>query len=217
MAHLRLAVFASGRGTNLQSILDACRDDGLDASVVTVLSDKRDAPALKRASSQGIPVHWVDPQGYGSKEEFEEELLRLTKSYQVDYILLAGYMRVLSPYFINQAGVPIINIHPSLLPAFPGLHAQRQALEYGVRYSGCTVHFVDEGVDSGPIILQDVVPVLENDTEESLSERILLKEHILYPRVVRLLSEGRIIRRGRRVIILEEGEKNGQTCSDQRL
>jgi len=208
MGHLRLAVLASGRGTNLQSILDASREGRLNASVVAVLSDKEEAFALERARSAGIPAYYVNPRGYSSREEYEEALLGVIRYSRTDCVVLAGFMRVLSPYFINAAGVPILNIHPSLLPAFPGLHAQRQALEYGVRYSGCTVHFVDEGVDSGPIILQAVVPVLPTDTEETLAERILAKEHIIYPRALQMLSEGRVIRRGRKVIILEEGETN---------
>ncbi|MCR4443418.1 MAG: phosphoribosylglycinamide formyltransferase [Peptococcaceae bacterium] len=208
MAHLRLAVLASGRGTNLQSILDAGREGRLDASVAAVVSDKEGAFALERARLAGIPAYYVNPRGYCSKEEYEEALLGVVRYSRADCVVLAGFMRVLSPYFIKAAGVPILNIHPSILPSFPGLHAQRQALEYGVRYSGCTVHFVDEGVDSGPIILQAVVPVLPSDTEESLAARILEKEHIIYPEALQLLCEGRVLRRGRKVIILEEGEIN---------
>jgi len=208
MRKLRLAVLASGRGSNLQSLLEAVNSNEINASIVTVLSDKKEALALERARQNEIPAYWVNPKVFSTKEDFEESLLKIIKNYQVDYILLAGFMRVLSPYFIRQAGVPVLNIHPSLLPSFPGLHAQKQALEYGVRYSGCTVHFVDEGVDSGPIILQAVVPVYPDDTEESLSERILKEEHVIYSKAVQLLSEGRIICEGRKVKITGEGELN---------
>lgn len=208
MRKLRLAVLASGRGSNLQALLEAAERDEFNAEVVVVLSDKKDAPALERARSRAIPASWIDPGMYGTKEEFEEGLLEIIKGCQADCILLAGFMRVLTPYFIRKAGLPVINIHPSLLPSFPGLHAQKQALDYGVRFSGCTVHFVDEGVDSGPIILQAVVPVLPGDTEESLAERILKEEHVIYPRAVRLLSAGLISCEGRKVIIKGEGEMN---------
>jgi len=208
MSHLRLAVLASGRGSNLQSILDAIHAGKLNASVEVVISDKQEAIALTRAKGEGIPTYCINPRIYYDKSDFEQAILEKIKAYQVDYIILAGFMRVLTSYFIQNAKVPILNIHPSLLPAFQGLNAQKQALDYGVRYSGCTVHFVDEGVDSGPIILQSVVPVLSDDTEETLSKRILEKEHEIYTRVIQLLSEERIVCQGRRVIILKEGEDN---------
>lgn len=208
MSHLRLAVLASGRGSNLQAILDAKNAGVLDASVVVVISDKQEAFALKRAKEEDIPCFCVNPKVYYDKSDFEQAVLEKIKGYEVDCIILAGFMRVLSSYFIQNAGMPILNIHPSLLPSFQGLNAQKQALDYGVRYSGCTVHFVDEGVDSGPIIAQIVVPVLAEDTEETLSERILEKEHEIYPQVIQLLSEQRIVCRGRRVMILKEGEEN---------
>ena len=208
MSHLRLAVLASGRGTNLQSLLDASGDGRLNASVQVVLSDKRDAQALERARKAGITCSWVNPADFAAKQEYEEELLKHIRGHNIDYIVLAGYMRVLSPYFIRQAQIPIVNIHPSLLPSFPGLHAQKQALEYGVRYSGCTVHFVDEGVDSGPIILQAVVPVLPDDTEDTLAARILVEEHKIYPRALQLLSEGRVSRMPKRVVILKEEKED---------
>ncbi|MFZ5754040.1 MAG: phosphoribosylglycinamide formyltransferase [Bacillota bacterium] len=209
MAHLRLAVLASGRGSNLQALLDASERGQMNASVVVVISDKEKAQALERARKHGIPALWVNPRDFSGKENFEAAVLEVIKTYKVDYILLAGFMRILSPSFIRQAGIPILNIHPSLLPAFPGLNAQKQAIDYGVRYSGCTVHFVDEGVDSGPIILQAVVPVFPDDSEETLSMRILREEHKLYPLAVRLLSEGRVRCVGRKVIISGEGEVDG--------
>lgn len=206
MAHLKLAVLASGRGSNLQAILDAIGQNRLDASVAVILSDKEKAVALERAREYKIPGFWVNPKEYDSKEAFENRLLDIIREKGADCIVLAGFMRVLSPHFVRQAGVCILNIHPSLLPAFPGLHAQKQALDYGVRYSGCTVHFVDEGVDSGPIILQAVVPAYPEDTEETLADRILKEEHILYPKALKLLSEGRVKCSGRKVNIIGEGE-----------
>jgi phosphoribosylglycinamide formyltransferase-1 len=203
----RLAVFVSGRGSNMQSIIDACKDGRINGEVVVVISDKENAFALTRAKKEGISSFCLDPSRFATKQEYEEKLAQAISEYAVDYLLLAGFMRVLSPVFINAVRIPILNIHPSLLPAFTGLHAQRQALEYGVRFSGCTVHFVDQGVDTGPIILQAVVPVYPDDTEESLSQRILQEEHQLYPQAVQLLCEGRIRCEGRKVIITKEEQK----------
>ncbi len=209
MKKLRLAVLASGRGSNLQAILDACEAGKVQGEVVTVLSDKENALALERARQRKIPAFRVNPADFAGKMQFEEGLLRIIDEFNVDYIILAGFMRVFSSTFIRGARVPILNIHPSLLPAFTGLHAQRQAVEYGVRYSGCTVHFLDEGVDTGPIIMQAVVPVYHGDTEDSLAERILREEHRLYPLVLQLLAEGRISCQGRKVIIAGE-EKDSE-------
>lgn len=206
MPHLKLAVLASGRGSNLQAILEAIERKYLNASVVAVLTDKEKAQALRRAEKHNIPGYWVNPAEFVSKEAFEEKLLEIIRANKADCIILAGFMRVLSSFFVKEAGVPILNIHPSLLPSFPGLRAQRQAVNYGVRYSGCTVHFVDEGVDSGPIILQAVVPVYSDDTEDTLAERILKEEHRLYPEAIKLLSEDRLLCSGRKVIIKGEGD-----------
>lgn len=198
---LRLGVLASGRGSNLQAIIDAIAVGRLPAKVVVVLSDKAGAAALERARRAGIPAEFADPAGFSAREAYDLALAGRLRSYNVELVVLAGFMRVLSPEFVRSFPDRIINIHPSLLPAFPGLHAQRQALEYGVRVSGCTVHFVDEGLDSGPIILQAAVPVLEGDSEESLAARILEQEHRLYPEAIRLFAEGRLRIQGRRVII----------------
>ncbi|NLW24243.1 MAG: phosphoribosylglycinamide formyltransferase [Clostridia bacterium] len=197
----KLAVLASGRGTNLQALFDASKMGEMPAQVEVVISDKKEAQALKRAQDNKIPAIFVDPSSFPSKKNFEQELIRILNGFDYDLICLAGFMRILSPFFINNVGKPIINIHPSLLPAFPGLNAQKQALDYGVKFSGCTVHFVDEGVDSGPIILQAVVPVEEGDTEETLAQRILQEEHRLYPLAVKLIAEGRIRIEGRKVFI----------------
>ncbi len=196
---LKTAVLASGRGSNLQALIDAWQSGSLPVNLVAVGSDQSEAQALKRAEAAGIPAKAFPLNAYPDQLAQEEDLLAWLHGNEVELLLLAGYMRVLKADFIQKAGFPILNIHPSLLPAFPGLHAQRQAVEYGVRYSGCTVHFVDEGLDSGPIILQEVVPVLPGDTEDSLAARILEVEHRLYPEAVRLLVGGKLERRGRQI------------------
>jgi len=170
---------------------------------VAVGSDQLGAVALKRADEAGIPTRVFQISNYPDRQAQEQDILIWMRENHVELLLLAGYMRVLGSEFMRQVSFPILNIHPSLLPAFPGLHAQRQALEYGVKVSGCTVHFVDEGLDSGPIILQETVPVLYEDTEESLSQRILAVEHRLYAEVVRLLALGKVNRTGRRVQIMQ--------------
>ncbi|MGI6224790.1 MAG: phosphoribosylglycinamide formyltransferase [Peptococcales bacterium] len=185
----RLAVLASGRGSNLQALIDAIQKGEIPAEIAVVISDKLNAIALERARKHNIPAITILRNDFPTREVFEEKILEAIKEYQCDLICLAGFMRILSPYFINNAKVKIINIHPSLLPAFPGLNAQKQALDYGVKFSGCTVHFVDEGMDTGPIILQAVVPVLDDDTEETLADRILKEEHRIYPEAIKLLAQ----------------------------
>lgn len=198
---MRIGVLASGRGSNLQALLNARQAGQIAGEFVAVGSDQPGAFALERASQAGIPEKSFPLNSYGSRENQEENILRWLQERRVELLLLAGYMRVLSSGFISRASFPILNIHPSLLPSFPGLHAQRQALAYGVKISGCTVHFVDEGLDSGPIILQEAAPVLEGDTEETLSERILQLEHRLYPEAVGLLLNGKLEKNGRTVRI----------------
>lgn len=199
---LKIGILASGRGSNLQAIIDASEKDDIDAEVAVVISDRADAYALVRAQKHGIPYLHVDPKNYRDKKEYELAIVEKLKDHGVKLVLLAGYMRVVTKVLIDGLNGDIMNIHPALLPSFRGLHAQRQAVEYGVRFSGCTVHFVTEDVDGGPIITQAVVPVYDTDTEETLSERILEKEHIIYPEAVRLFVEGRLKRVGRRVFIL---------------
>ncbi len=198
---LPIAVLASGRGSNLQAILDAIKAQTLDAQVMVVLSDKPDAKALDRARAEGIEAYYINPKAYADKAAYEKALLEHIVPYNCALICLAGYMRILSPYFVQHAPCRIMNIHPSLLPSFPGLHAHQQALDYGVKYSGCTVHFVDEGVDSGSIIFQEIVDVLPDDTEDTLAERILVKEHQVYPKAIQMFAEGRLSFDGRRVIV----------------
>ncbi|MBI3805052.1 MAG: phosphoribosylglycinamide formyltransferase [Nitrospirae bacterium] len=199
-----LGVLASGRGSNLQSILEAIEQGKLAARVGVVLSNKKDAPALERAARHDIPFCFIDPAHYPDRKQYDAALLQQLKGHGVELIVLAGYMRLVTPILIEAYRDRIMNIHPSLLPAFPGLHAHRQALEYGVRVSGCTIHFVDEEVDHGPIIAQAAVPIFEGDTEEQLSERILAEEHRLLPRVIQLYADGKLKLEGRKVRILEE-------------
>jgi phosphoribosylglycinamide formyltransferase-1 len=198
---LVLGVLASGRGSNLQAILDAIEGGRCPARVAVVVSDRAGARALERARTAGVKTVFVDPQVHPDRATFDRALRAVLDENGVELICLAGYMRLLSPDFIAAFRGRILNVHPALLPAFPGLHAQRQALEHGVKVAGATVHFVDEGVDSGPIILQAAVPVLEGDTEESLSARILAEEHRLVPEAIRLYAEGRLEQLGRRIHI----------------
>ncbi|MFZ5590460.1 MAG: phosphoribosylglycinamide formyltransferase [Bacillota bacterium] len=203
MSVLKIGVLASGRGSNLQALLDACAQRTILAAVAVVLSDRPDAYALVRARQSNVPAYHVDPAAYTGKEQYERELVRLLQAHGVELVCLAGYMRLVGSVMLQAFPRRIMNIHPSLLPAFPGLHAQKQALDYGVRFAGCTVHFVDEGMDSGPIILQAVVPVLAGDDEEQLAARILEQEHIIYPRAVDLFARGKLRLEGRRVYILD--------------
>jgi phosphoribosylglycinamide formyltransferase 1 len=199
---LILGVLASGRGSNLQAILDAIDAGRCPARVAVVVSDRKDAAALDRARRAGIRAVHVDPDASPDRGAFDDAVTRILDEHAVEMVCLAGYMRVLSPGFVRRYPMRILNVHPALLPAFPGLHAQRQALEHGARVAGATVHLVDEGVDTGPIVLQ-AVPVLPDDTEETLSARILVEEHRLYPEAIRLFAEGRIEVSGRRVRVRE--------------
>lgn len=199
---IRIGVLVSGSGSNLQAILDGCAAGRIDGQVVVVLSDKADAYGLERARQAGVAAHCVDPAAFATKKAFNEALRNLLEEYQVDLVCLAGYLRIVREPLLSAYAGRMLNIHPSLLPAFKGLDAQAQALEYGVRVSGCTVHFVWPGLDDGPIILQSAVPVLEDDTVESLRERILKEEHRLYPEAIQLFATGRLRVEGRRVTVL---------------
>ncbi|RLD99974.1 MAG: phosphoribosylglycinamide formyltransferase [Aquificota bacterium] len=196
---LKLGVLVSGRGSNLQAIIDAIERGDLEAQVAVVISDKEDAFALERARKHGIEALFIDPKAYSSREEHEKVIVDELEKRGVGLICLAGYMRILSEYFVDRFRWRIINIHPALLPSFPGLHGQKQALDYGVKISGCTVHFVDEKTDHGPIIIQAAVPVLEDDNEDTLAARILEYEHKIYPRAIQLFAQGRLEIEGRRV------------------
>ncbi len=203
MAKEILGVLCSGRGTNLQSILAAIDSGDISAPVGVVLTDKPDAKALERAEKAGIPHFCVDRRQYADKQAFEEALVEKLRAHGVTLVILAGFMRILSPYFVHEFPGRIMNIHPSLLPSFGGAHAHRDVLAYGVKVSGCTIHFVDEGMDSGPIILQTAVPVMDGDDEDTLAARVLEQEHKLYPRAIALFLNGRLKVEGRKVRILE--------------
>ena len=200
---VNIGVLASGRGTNLQAIIEAVEEGRIEGEISIVVSDNPDAYALKRAKQHNIETQYIDFRSFKNREDYDKKVVECLKEKKIDLVVLAGYMRILTPYFINAYKNKIINIHPALLPSFPGLHAQRQAVEYGVKVSGCTVHFVDEGVDSGPIILQQAVVVKDDDSEESLAERILREEHRIYPQAIQLFSQGRLIIKGRKVFIKE--------------
>lgn len=198
---IKLGVLVSGSGTNLQSIIDHCLTGKIDAEIAIVIGDKPNAFALERAKKAGISTAVFRKKAFETKNAFEDATASCLEEHEVDLVCLAGFMRIFSPYFLRRFPGKIINIHPALLPSFPGLHGPKQAFNYGVKVSGCTVHFVDEGTDTGPIIIQETVPVEENDTEESLAARILEKEHLIYPRAIQLFAEGRLEIKGRRVVI----------------
>ena len=201
-----LGVLCSGRGTDLQSIIDAIEAGNLAARIALVLTDKPGVMALERAEKAGIRNLCVNRKEYEDRESFERAMVAELKASGVTLVILAGFMRILSPYFVHEYHGRIMNIHPALLPSFGGAHAHRDVLAYGVKISGCTVHFVDEGMDSGPIILQAAVPVLEDDTEETLGARVLEQEHIIYPKAIQLYIEGRLKVEGRHVRILKENK-----------
>ena len=198
---LPVGVLASGRGSNLQALLDAGSRPDYPARVVVVVSDREDARALARARAAGVSSLFVNPKDHGDRPAYDAVLTKTLEHHEVGLVCLAGFMRILSPAFVRAWQGRLMNIHPSLLPAFPGLHAQRQALHHGVRIAGATVHFVDEGVDTGPIVLQAAVPVEATDTEETLAARILIEEHRIYPEAVRLFAEGRLHVTGRQVSV----------------
>jgi phosphoribosylglycinamide formyltransferase-1 len=198
---LRIAVLVSGRGSNLEALLEATRRPGFPARIVLVVSDRERARALERAAAHGVPSVFVNPKDFGDRDTYDAAVSRVLEEHRIGLVCLAGFMRILGRAFVRAWHGRLMNIHPSLLPAFPGLHPQRQALDAGARVSGATVHFVDEGVDTGPIVLQASVPVEADDTEETLAARILAEEHRLYPQAVRLFAEGRLRIAGRKVVV----------------
>jgi len=210
---LRVAVLASGRGSNLQALIDAIEAKQVNAHIAAVISNKKDALALERARKHRLNDLFVDPKSFAgrpdSREAYDRELLKVLHQHEVELVLLAGYMKILTAVLVNAYANRMMNIHPSLLPAFPGLDVQKKAIDWGCKLAGCTVHFVTEGVDEGPIILQAAVPVLEHDTPEMLAARILDQEHKIYPRAVQLFAEGRLRVDGRRVFI-DAGNPEGQ-------
>ena len=204
---MRVAVLASGRGSNLQAIIDAIESGQIHAKIIAVISNKRDAMALERARTHGLAGLFVDPKPFAgrpdSREAYDRALLDVLQKHDVELVLLAGYMKIVTSVLINAYANRMMNIHPSLLPSFPGLDVQKKAIEWGCKLAGCTVHFVTEGVDEGPIILQAAVPVLDQDTPEALAARILDQEHKIYPRAVQLFAEDRLRVEGRRVIVAD--------------
>ncbi len=210
---LRVAVLASGRGSNLQALIDAIEAGQVQARIVAVISNKKEAVALERARKHGIKDLFVDPKPFAgrsdSREAYDRSLLEVLQQHEVELVLLAGYMKIVTTVLVNAYANRMMNIHPSLLPAFPGLEVQKKAIDWGCKLAGCTVHFVTEGVDEGPIIIQAAVPILDTDTPETLAARILVQEHRIYPRAVQLFAEGRLGVDGRRVFIdgaKQEGE-----------
>ncbi len=211
MSNLRLGILASGRGSNFQSIIDAINSGRLKVEIAALITDNPSAFAIERAKKHGIEYLVMSPKEYSSKDDYFVKIAEQLKKRDVGLVILAGFMRIVRKPLIDTFPNRVMNIHPALLPAFPGLHGQRQALEYGVRISGCTVHFVDEGMDTGPIIIQAAVPVSQDDTEETLSERILKLEHKIYPEAIRLFSEDMIEVEGKSVRI------KGQVSSDDSI
>ena len=206
MREEKLGILCSGRGSNLASIIEAIERGEIPAEIAVVIADKRDAYALERARTKGIPAIAVVYRDYAERADFERAMLDELHAHDVTLVVLAGFMRILSPVFVHAYTGRILNIHPALLPSFPGAHAHCDALAYGVKVSGCTVHFVDEGMDSGPIILQASVPVMEDDTEETLAARVLEQEHRIFPEAIKLYVEDRLRTDGRRVHILPAAE-----------
>lgn len=206
---LKLGVLASGRGSNFQAIIDAIEKGFLQAEISLLITDNESAFAVERAKKHKIDYLYINPKEFPTKEAFFQKIADELKKKEVELVILAGFMRIVRKPLINAFPNKIMNIHPALLPAFPGLHSQKQAVDHGVRISGCTVHFVDEGTDTGPIIIQAAVTVSPDDTEDSLSEKILKFEHEIFPEAIKLFSEGRLEVRGRKVIV-----KNYETVSD---
>lgn len=204
---VRLGILASGRGSNLQAIIEAIERHALSAEVAVVLSNKQDAVALERARKHGAPAVWLDPKPFAgrpeSREAYDRAVLEVLQKHEVDLVLLAGYMKIVTTVLVSAYENRMMNIHPSLLPSFPGLDVQKKAIEHGCKIAGCTVHFVTEGVDEGPIIIQAAVPIAEGDTADTLAARILEHEHHIYPRAIQLYAEGRLRVEGRRVVVTD--------------
>ena len=206
---INLGVLVSGSGTNLQAIIDSIEAGRVDAVIKIVISNNPDAYAIERAKKHHIPVFLIQDSHFSSREECDRHLVEVLRAHSIDLVALAGFMRLLSPAFIKAFPMKIMNIHPALLPAFPGLNVQKKAVEYGVKFSGCTVHFVDDGIDTGPVITQAVVPVHDNDTKETLTKRILKEEHRIYPQAIQFFAEGRIEIKERKVIIKDSPNVEG--------
>ena len=213
MKKIRIGVLVSGRGSNLQAIIDNIESGSLSAEIAVVISDQADAYSLERAKKHAVPAVQVSSKGYkGKRDEYDALLVKELQKHNVELVVLAGFMRIITPTLLKAFPSRVMNIHPALLPSFPGLHVQKAAIEHGVKFSGCTVHFVDEGMDTGPIIIQAVVPILDCDTEDSLSARILRQEHKIYSRAIQFYAEGKLKVEGRRVLVT-----GGKTVNDEFL
>ncbi len=210
---LRLAILASGGGTNLQSIIDQCQQGILDAEIVLVVSNNPNAGALGRAKKAGIATTCINHRDFDQREDFDNAVIATLQEAGTELVVLAGFMRIISAVFLQAFPQRIINIHPALLPSFPGLHVQQKALDYGAKFSGCTVHFIDDGVDTGAIIAQAVVPIFSDDSEATLAARILEQEHKIYPQVIQWFAEERITINGRQVAI-EAGKQDKSTLTN---
>lgn len=198
---VNLGVLVSGSGSNLQSIIDHIESGTLPARIRIIISNNTGAFALERAKKHGIPAAVIKYEEFAGREDYDRKLVEILSDHNVELVVLAGFMRILSPYFLRSFPMRVMNIHPALLPSFPGVHGQKKAFDYGVKFSGCTVHFADEGVDTGPIIIQAIVPVYDTDTEETLSQRILKEEHRIYPKAIKLYVESKLQIEGRKVRI----------------
>ena len=210
---LLVGVLLSGRGSNLQAVIDCIEAGSVAARIAVVISNKKEAPGLERARKHGVPDVFLDPKPFAgrpdSREAYDRAVLEVLQKHEVELVLLAGYMRIVTPVLVKAFENRMMNIHPSLLPSFPGLDVQKKAIDHGCKIAGCTVHFVTEGVDEGPIIVQAAVPIHDTDTPETLAARILEQEHRIYPRAVRLYAEGRLRVDGRRVIVAEPEYSRG--------
>jgi phosphoribosylglycinamide formyltransferase-1 len=207
-----IGVLVSGSGSNLQSIIDHIEAGTLDAEIRVVLSNNPDAYALERCRKHRIPSVFIDHRQFDCRENYDRKMVAILESSGAELVVMAGFMRILSPEFFRAFPRRVINIHPALLPAFPGMHVQQKAVEYGVKFAGCTVHFADEGIDTGPVIIQSVVPVYEDDTPDTLAARILKEEHRIYPQAIQYYAEGRIVIEGRKVLI-----RNGNRLAEKAL
>ncbi len=210
---MALGVLASGRGSNVEAIFTAIEKQSLEGRVAVVISDREGAQVLGRARKRGVPALFIDPKSFQDRDAYDGHVAKVLSDHGVELVVLAGYMRIVSSALIGPFRNRIMNIHPALVPAFVGLHAQRQALDYGVKIAGCTVHFVEEAVDAGPVIIQAAVPVFDEDTEETLSERILAQEHRIYSQAIQLFAEGRLQVVGRKVRLLDGDEQSERSIA----
>ncbi len=199
--NINIGVLVSGSGSNFQSIIDQSEKGNLDAVIKVVISNNPDAYALERAKKHNISAIFIDHNDFNDRQQFDQKMIDILKSYEVELVIMAGFMRVLTPLFIKAFPMKIMNIHPAILPSFQGIHAQERAFDYGVKFSGCTVHFADEGVDTGPIIIQSVIPAYDDDTADTLQQRILKEEHRIFPQAIQFYAEGKLEIVGRKVRI----------------